>query len=136
MIRLCPVTDIDRVWPLLLDGMVEACRRFGDDISAWHLLQWCRRSDALLFCWFADEDIKAGIVVRPEQWGKEQVLRVLALTGHDMDEWAPHLGTCKEWQKFVGDMPIIFEGRPGWQRVLPGVRVLRTVYRWEPDNGR
>lgn len=135
-IHLVPVADVDGIWPHLQSGMAEACNRCGDDITPWHLLSWCRRSDALLFVWFADEEIKAGLVVRPETWGKEQVLRILALTGHDIDEWLPWLEACDVWKTYVGDLPIIFEGRKGWERKVPNASVLRVVYRMEANGGR
>lgn len=130
MICLVPVGEIDRVWPALNDGMTDGCRRCGDDLTAWDLFSQCRRSDALLFVWF-DNEIKAGLVVRPEQWGTEQVLRILMLTGHEIDKWLPQLEACDDWKKFVGNLPVIFEGRLGWQRKMPKARVLRVVYKLE-----
>jgi hypothetical protein len=135
VICLVPVADIDKVWPALMDGIAEACRRCGDDVTPWHLLSWCRRSDALLFvAW--DGEVKAGLVVRPEQWGAEQVLRILTATGHEIDKWLPELEASDDWQKFVGNLPVIFEGRPGWQRKIPKARVQRVVYRMEANERR
>ncbi len=126
MIRLVRLYEIDDVWPHLLEGFAEACRRCGDDVSTWHLQMWLRRSDALLF---VTDGIKAGLIVRPEQWGEERVARVLSCTGRDMQEWLTDAIGSDVWRAHLGDLPIIFEGREGWKRAIPNARVLRVVYR-------
>ena len=61
--------------------MKEACRRSGDDLTPWFLLQSVRRGDALLFVAIASGAVKAALVCRPEVWGGRRVLRILALAG-------------------------------------------------------
>lgn len=127
-IHLVPTHEIDRVWPLLAEGMTEACRRGGDDLTPWHMFSQCRRSEALLFIAIADEEVKAGLVVRPEQWGNRQVLRILALCGWGIDVWLPWVTEYRDWPKHLDIKSVVFEGREGWKRVVPKARVLRTVY--------
>jgi hypothetical protein len=127
LIHLVPLNEVDRVWPLLSEGLVEACRRGGDDLTAFDMLAQCRTGKAMLFVALADEEVKAGMVVRPELWGDRQVLRILALTGWGMDVWLPWL-LGWDWPKQVGIKTVIFEGREGWKRMVPNARVLRTVY--------
>ena len=136
MIRLVPAGEVDQVWPEIAEGMREACRRCGDDVSAWHLFSWVRRSDALLFAAMADGSIKAALVVRPEQWGGRQVLHILALTGWDIDRWLPELAAHRDWPDMLDIQTVIFEGREGWKRKLPQARVVRSIYEVDMDNGR
>jgi hypothetical protein len=128
VIELVPVHAVDHVWPLIADGMQEACRRSGDDLTPWFLLQACRRSDALLFVASAGDAVKAGLVCRPEQWGGKQVLRVLALTGWEMDAWLPALKSHRQWPAALDIKSVVFEGREGWKRLLPEARVVRSIY--------
>lgn len=109
-----------------MPGFQRALERYGEDISVVHILTWLRSSAAFLF---VTEGVKCGVVVRAEQWGPERVLRILAITGHDIEEWLPGLVRSDEWKAYLGDMPIVFEGRKGWERVIPNVKVIRTLYR-------
>jgi len=139
VIRLVPAGEVDQVWPDIAEGMKEACRRCGDDVSVWHLFSWVRRSDALLFIAAADigpEESQAALVVRPEQWGGRPVLRILALTGWDIDRWLPELAAHRDWPDMLGAKTVIFEGREGWKRKLPQARVVRSIYEVDMDNGR
>jgi hypothetical protein len=136
MIRLVPVAEVDQVWPAIAEGMAEACRRCGDDVTPWHLFSWVRRSDALLFVATADEQIKAALVVRPEQWGGRNILRILALTGWDIDRWLPELAAHRDWPDALDATSVVFEGREGWKRKLPKARVVRSIYEVDMENGR
>lgn len=126
-LRLVRTHEVDDVWPALREGMEEACRRCGDDVTAWHLLAWVRASNALLF---VTEGVTAGIIMRAEQWGNEMVARVIACAGRDLDDWLGDvLAPDAVWRQYLGDLPMVFEGRPGWGRVIKDAKVLRVVYR-------
>lgn len=137
MIHLVPVSEVDRAWMPIAEGMKEACRRGGDDLTVADLFRQCRTGHALFFVAFVADEIKAGLVCRPEMWGGKQVLRILALTGWDMDQWLPALTEYREWPLALDVKAVVFEGREGWKRVLKNVRVIRTVYEVElADGGR
>jgi hypothetical protein len=132
-IRLVALHEVDAVWPLLAEGMKEACRRSGDDLTPWFLLQSVRRGDALLFVAVGEGMLKAGLVCRPEAWGARRVLRILALTGWEMGEWLPVLSEHRAWCDALDVQSVIFEGRQGWQRVVKNARVVRTIYEVKLD---
>jgi hypothetical protein len=134
-LRLVGLHEIDTVWPLLAHGIKEACGRSGDDLTPWFLLQSIRRGDALLFVIVADGALMAGLVARPESWGGRQVLRILALTGQQMERWLPLLRAHRHWCEALGVEAVVFEGRPGWQRVVKGARVVRAIYEVELNDG-
>jgi hypothetical protein len=127
-IRLVALHEIDAVWPLVADGMKEACRRSGDDLTTWFLLQSVRRGDALLFVAIADGLLKAALVCRPEVWAERRVLRILALAGADMEAWLPALMAERNWRDALDVEAVVFEGRQGWQRVIKNARVVRATY--------
>ena len=133
-IRLVALHEIDAVWPLIATGMKEACRRSGDDLTPWFLLQSVRRGDVLLFVAITDGALKAALVGRPENWGERRVLRILALAGADMERWLPSLSAHREWTDALGVQSVVFEGRPGWQRVAKNARVLRVTYEVKIDS--
>jgi hypothetical protein len=127
-IRLVALHEIDAVWPLVAEGMKEACRRSGDDLTTWFLLQSVRRGDALLFVAIADGLLKAALMCRPEVWAERRVLRILALAGADMEAWLPALMAERNWRDALDVEAVVFEGRPGWQRVIKNARVVRATY--------
>jgi hypothetical protein len=127
-VRLVALHEVDALWPLLAEGMKEACRRSGDDLTTWFLLQSVRRGDALLFVAIAGGALKAALVCRPEVWGARRVLRVLALAGADMDAWLPMLMAERTWRDALDVEAVVFEGRPGWQRVVKNARLVRATY--------
>jgi hypothetical protein len=127
-IRLVALHEVDTVWPLIAEGMKECCRRSGDDLTPWFLLQAVRRGNALLFVMIAGGLLKAALVCRPEVWGVRRVLRILALAGADMDAWLPALMAERTWRDALDVEAVVFEGRPGWQRVVKNARVVRATY--------
>jgi hypothetical protein len=133
-IRLVALNEIDAVWPLIAEGMKAACRRSGDDLTPWFLLQSVRRGDALLFVAIAGGALKAALVCRPETWGERRVLRILALAGADVEHWLPALSAHREWTDALGVQSVVFEGRPGWRRVVKNACVLRTTYEVKIDD--
>lgn len=128
MISLIPLSHVDQVWPHLSEGMKEACRRGGGDLTPDWLFAVCRKGDALLFVAHDDLVIQAGLVCRVETWSGQRVLRILAACGWDMDQWLPAVREYREWLRNLDISRVVFEGRRGWQRAIPQARVLRQVY--------
>ena len=117
--------------------MKEACRRCGDDVSPWHLFSWVRRSDALLFVrdWPRTRSRRGWWCAR-SNGAAERSLRILALTGWDIDRWLPELAAHRDWPDALDVTSVIFEGREGWKRKLPKARVVRSIYEVDMENGR
>ena len=56
------------------------------------------------------------------------VVFVDAIGGRDREAWLPeHLAELERQAKGIGAIKLELEGRPGWQRVLPGYRLARVV---------
>lgn len=127
-IHLVPLAEVDHAWPAIAEGMKEAVRRGGDDLTVPYLFQACRSGAALLFVAVADEEVKAALVCRPEQWGAKRVLRILALCGWDISDWLPTLRSYRTWPNALDVEAVVFEGRKGWERTIPEARVLRQIY--------
>lgn len=128
MITLVPLSHVDQIWPALADGMKEACRRGGGDLTPDWLFTVCRKGDALLFVAHDELEIQAGMICRVENWSGERVLRILAACGWDMGRWLPSVCDYREWLDSIGVAKVVFEGRKGWERAVPRARVLRQVY--------
>lgn len=136
MIRLAGVEEVDALWPVFADGMQECCRRSGGDITPDWLFMCCRRGEALLFVIDVEGKPKAALVARPEQWGPDRVLRLIAAAGTEMDRWLGELSDHRAFIDRLGISKVIFEGRKGWERVVPKARVLRHVYEVDLNHGR
>ena len=131
MISLVPLSHIDGVWPAIANGMKEACWRCGGDITPDWLFQICRKGEALLFVAHEGEEIKAGLVCRVENWSGAKVLRIQAACGMNMETWLQSVMDYREWLDNLAIEKVIFEGRKGWERMVPQARVLRQVYEVE-----
>jgi hypothetical protein len=128
---------VDRVWPLIQEGMQKACRKGGNQFSEAWLHVSCRRGDAYLCVLHEDGDlgpITMSAVVQEQQWLNRQVLYVLAIAGTLADErWMEMANWAR--QTFPGCQSFVFEGRAGWGR-FPGVKTLRHVYEMDVANGQ
>lgn len=133
MISLVPLIHIDAVWPHIAEGMKKACTRAGGDITPDWLFEICRKGDALLFVAHENNAVMAGLVCKVENWSGRRVLRILAAAGWRMERWLPALRDYREWLQRLGVNQVIFEGRKGWERVLPRARVVRQVYEVDID---
>lgn len=113
--------------------MKKACTRAGGDITPDWLFEICRKGDALLFVAHEENVVMAGLVCRVENWSGRRVLRIQAAAGWGLERWLPALRDYREWLQRLGVNQVIFEGRKGWQRVLPRARVVRQVYEVDID---
>lgn len=133
MIKLEPVQAVDLIWPMVAEGMAVACQKGGGQYTAGWLWSLCRRSEAFLVTDIRKGKVFAAVVVQEQNWSGARVLNILAACGSDSIEW---IGDLKGFAEEIFDFDhIVFEGREGWQR-LPGVSVVRLVYRMEKSHGR
>jgi hypothetical protein len=122
MIQMVPVLVVDAVWHHLREGMQEACRRGGGQFTEGWLHTLCRKGDAYLLADMEGNEVRAGIVCQEQNWSGRTVINVLAACGRDMAAWIePAIAM------FPGKS-IVFEGRQGWQKTVPGVKLVRCVF--------
>lgn len=134
MIRLASQFEVDTIWPHIAEGMKDCCDRSGGDMTPVWLFMACRKGEAILVTFEdAKREIQGGLIATPQIWAGEQVLRILALCGRDMGDW---LADLKAYNPPLGIEKVIFEGRAGWKRALPGVREIRRVFEVDLGNGR
>lgn len=121
--------QIDALWGKVSHGLEAACRRSGGDLTADYLWAECRSGRAFLVVVSSDTWITGASVYRFEQWTSGKVLRCLALYGTGMADWLPQLlSLLREMARAGGALRLVTEGRTGFARALPKVRVLRQVY--------
>lgn len=128
VLELVPLTHVDEIWQQIALGIEQACRRCGDDITGPYLFGECRAGRALLFAMIDVGRVNAALVCRVENWGGRRVLRILAATGRGMADWLDAITTHRLWPGHLACEKIVFEGRRGWERVLPEARVIRQTY--------
>lgn len=131
MIRLAGPADVDRAWPLIAEGLREACERTGGDISPGYLWQECRAMRCFLLVANDEATITGASVWRPETWGGGEVLRCLAMYGRE-DDFRDLAEAALAVMKGCGATRVMFEGRKGWARskAFEGLRMkeVRTLY--------
>lgn len=128
MIHLVPVADVDKVWPLLSEGMEQACQKARCSLTPDDIYQSCK-ADAQLHVAWLDEQIKAGIVTQIHERPDGRMLKVIALCGWEMHRWLPELYTY-EWLRSEQIKHVVWEGRKGLE-AIPGARVIRQVFEME-----
>lgn len=126
MIQLVPVLLVDTVWPQLIEGMSEACRRGGGQYTQDWLHSLCRKGEAYLVVDLEGETVNAAVVCQNQVWSGKSVLYLLACCGRPYRP-RPFIDFAKG--NFSFDT-IVFEGRKGWGK-LPGVRTVRHVFEME-----
>lgn len=135
-LQLVPLIHVDEIWQQVALGVEEACRRSGDDMTGPFLFGECRAGRALLFAIIESGNVNAALVCRVENWNGCRILRILAATGHGMADWLGAITSHRLWPEHLACQKIIFEGRRGWERVLPEARILRLTYEVDFENGR
>lgn len=78
---------------------------------------------------------KSAAVTQINEYPNGRVLR-LWLAGGDLDELLKFLPAADAYGKWQGCIAIELEGRPGWERVLPGYTKRRVVLTKGLTNGR
>lgn len=120
--------EVDRVWPLVADGMEDACRKTGGAISSSWLWGECRSGRAFLVIVHSDE-IASASVWEFQDWSSGHKLKCHALYGKQMADWMPQLRPFIEELAEVGKASaVVWDGRMGWQKLFPNARVIRQTY--------
>jgi len=130
MIRLVHPFEVDAIWQHLQDGMERALRKPDSNRSVLELYQACRVGAWFLHVVEEDGKIIAGIITEPAEHPRGRYLRIRALCGWEMERWLPEM-LKHDWLKMLGFKFALFEGRRGFERKIPGVKVVRQVYELE-----
>ena len=131
-IGIASAIEVDAIWPTIGPQFASAVENYGDDISSGDLWRMCRSGNAFLLLVFNDDGVSLACVFRFDTWVKGAVLRILAVAGHEMNTW--HDGVSDFLERIAkenGATRIVAEGRKGWERAYPRLRLLRCVYEME-----
>lgn len=128
-LSLASVPDVDRVWTMVAEGLENACRETGGDITADYLWSECRAGAAFLVVIERGGDIAGASVWRFEKWSSGKKFRCLVLYGRNMSDWlAEHRRLTLRMARVGGANGIVAGGRKGWERLFPDAKVLKQIY--------
>lgn len=134
-VSLVPVVNVDPIWPLLREGLHEACLATGGDISTADLWVQCRSGSAFLLVATEGEKIMGASIWRTDTWETGRRLRCLALYGTKARLWIQDMRKMVESLKAdTGSIALVAEGRCGpngepiWQHFFPKARAIRVLY--------
>lgn len=120
---------VDTLWPTMAPLFKPAVEDHGDDLSLGELWQMVRSGHAFLIIVRDDEKIRAGVIVRFDKWNKGSILRVIAVGGAGLAEWRDGiLDFVTKLATDNGATRVVTEGREGWARVFPSLKLLRCTY--------
>lgn len=116
IIRIVPQDEVDDVWPLISDRIIQCAIDLDTDCHPSDLFMRCRAGGAFIF--LAEEDgIKGAAIACFEKWFSGTAFRCLVMVGDDMDAWKPQLiDEAKRFAKMCGATRIAWSGRGGWLR--------------------
>lgn len=115
-ILTAPVSDVDKIWPLIHDKMQAGCAKTGGATSSGEMWQMCRTGNAFLIVGHEEEIVFAS-VWRFETWSSGLVFRCVGLCGNKIPEWFMLLyDYAKAQAKLGGTDRLVAEGRIGLSR--------------------
>ncbi|MBL4591256.1 MAG: hypothetical protein JKY96_04785 [Phycisphaerales bacterium] len=123
--------ELPSVWPYAVEHLQAFCDRSNGHCSIGHIHLEIASDRAKLWLGFKGEYCVAAATTIIELRENQKVLTVQHCGAKGMDGWKEHLEVFTNHAKNNQCSSIEFEGRPGWQRVLPQVSVVSTTYRME-----
>lgn len=118
-VGLASQAEVDRVWPLISQGLGRACKRCNDIHCAGDLWQMCRSGNAFLILVHDKDKIWSASIWRFEKVRGKHCFRCVMMYGESMREW---VGQAREFitnlAKDNGAVALVSEGRAGWARVF------------------
>lgn len=109
--------DLDATWPLVRD-LLELAYSKTDDVTP-DLLPWLKRGDGLLWIAATDSKVLVATTTSIVQRASGPVCRIWGLGGSDLSQWIEHIGGIEAYAKAIGCVKVCFDGRRGWERMLP-----------------
>lgn len=126
---LVGLLDMDRVFPLVADFMASSYKTFGN-VAPHDLYRMCCTRQAFMFVDVLETPRNA-VVCALETRGGETVLNVIAMGGKGGENWKSMFAEICDFGKRFGASRTRFNGRKGWQKVLPQARVVGFIYEVE-----
>lgn len=128
-IEIANITQVDAIWPLVSPKFREAIEKHGDDFSPGEVWQMCRSGSAFLVIGHSGDQIRIAAVVRFDRWSNGPILRIIIAGGSDIDEWDTQMyDFIENLAKENGAKRVVAEGRKGWGRKYPKLKLLRCTY--------
>ena len=126
-----PHDELDRTWPLVMKMIDRAYAASGHDTPS-DLLGWLKRGEGLLWLAITSELILAAMTtsIVPRRNGTK-AFRIWSLAGQRIELWKSHIPAIEGYARSLGCDKICFDGRLGWQRILPGYHPITSAYEKE-----
>lgn len=118
-VDLVSTMDVDKVWPLISQRIIDCVDSMNTDLSPGDMWTLCRSGAGFLVVVHDGSEIKAATIWRFETWPKGVVFRNLIVVGEDMASW---IDACtkkvNEMAKQGGATWFAWQGRRGWERIF------------------
>ena len=127
--------QVREFWPFVEDMISDALEESGSDWTADELLRGLARGSMQL--WLAtspERQIEAALITHLRVQGETKCV-ILAVVGEEPGRWLHLLDIVEQWAVHVGCKEIGFDGRRGWERLLPDYRVTRVFMKKELAHG-
>ena len=62
--------------------------------------------------------------------------QILACGGTEGEKWVGMISRIEDFAAHAGCRKVLFEGRPGWEKIYPTYRRVRVILEKEIDDGR
>ena len=118
-VGLASVAEVDKVWPLISEGIQKSCDRGTGELCAGQLWQMCRSGNAFLCLVYDDDKIHMASVWRFEEHIRGHAFHCLTLYGSSLRTW------FEQSRDFIikiakdnGANRVTACGRKGWVRMF------------------
>lgn len=132
IVHIAPNHMIDGLWHKAGALLQKACDKVPSDVTVADLWQMCRSGNAYLMVAVNEEDMEMAAVFQFQRYENEMVLKCLCLGGSKREEWAEMAQEkAFEMAKDGGAKRVVYQGRKGWEKVFPGLKVVSYIYEIE-----
>lgn len=126
-----PVVGIDVAWPQVLP-LIQRMVDSAPDLELPHVWNMLRSGEWELWVIGSEEHGHEAIgITRLRAWGDGTAAYAVGVASNDAGIWRRLIPEWCKALKARGADRIIIEGRKGWERVVPGAKLLRQVYEIE-----
>jgi len=126
-IRLVTPGGASAIWPRVEDFVKRGCDKSDGELNPFTLKHLV--TNGRFGLWVAEDDsrVRMVAVVKMERWRDGVVARIVTIAGDDMKNFLPMWGDFKQMLKKRGASRVLLEGRMGWLRVCPDLKLTRIV---------
>ena len=128
MIACRLVDDPESIWPVIASYFARIPEKVTTEVTPDSIR--AAVDEGRLDIWaICDEETTYGFLAAGlRQCGAERVAFIEAIAGDEMERWLGEaLASFETLAREAGATIVEHEGRKGWERVLPGYRVVRVV---------